>query len=66
MKTRNLLVYRYKFWDAASKEVRVSETFSTFDAIVRGLGMPLLDTAKVVPNSEKVRALLCLQDSLSR
>jgi len=66
MKTRHLLVYRYKFWDPVANEVRESQAYSTFDAIMRGLGLPLLDTAMVVPNTEKVQALLALQDSLGR
>jgi len=57
MKTRHLLVYRYKFWDAPSNEVRVSDTYSTFDAIVRGFGMPLPETAKLVPNTEIFHSL---------
>ncbi|HLX24134.1 MAG TPA: hypothetical protein VKR38_12360 [Usitatibacter sp.] len=66
MKTRHLLVYRYKFWDTVSNEARVSDTYSTFDAIVKGLGVPILDTAIVVPNTGNVQSLLALQDSLCR
>ena len=48
-KTRNLLVYRYEFWDEERQSMRTSETYATLDAIVKGLGIPLLDTGMVAP-----------------
>lgn len=50
-KTRNLLVYRYEFWDEQAQAMRASETYATLDAIVKGLGIPLLDTGMVARRS---------------
>jgi len=50
-KTRNLLVYKYEYWDEKSNSLRISDTYASFDAIMKGLGVPLLDTAKVAPNT---------------
>ena len=58
MKTRNLLVYRYEFWDRKTQSTRASETYATLDAILRGLGIPLLHTAKTVPRSRIYLELL--------
>jgi hypothetical protein len=49
-KSKNLLVYRYEFWDEKRKLMRESDTYATLDAILRGVGIPLLYTAKVVPH----------------
>jgi len=46
-KTRNLLVYRYEFWDEQRQSMRTSETYATLDAILKGLGIPLLDTTQI-------------------
>ena len=51
MKTRNLLIYRYEFWDEGKQAMRASETYATLDAILKGLGIPLLDTGKVAPRA---------------
>ena len=48
-KTRNMLVYRYEFWDEKRGMIRESDTFATLDAILQGLGIPLIHTGKVVP-----------------
>ena len=48
-KTKNLMVYRYEYWDEARGIMRTSDTFATLDAIMKGLGIPLLYTSKVVP-----------------
>jgi hypothetical protein len=47
-KTKNLLVYRYEFFDERQQKIRTSETYATLDAILAGLGIPLMDSAKVV------------------
>ena len=57
-KTRHILVYRYEFWDVSSNQMRVSDTFATFDAILKGFATPLLDTGKLVPNAEIFRELI--------
>ena len=46
-----MLVYRYEYWDEKTNSLRISETHATFDAIMKGLGVPLLDTAMVAPNT---------------
>ena len=48
-KTKILMVYRYEYWDEARAIMRTSDTFATLDAIMKGLGIPLLYTGKVVP-----------------
>jgi len=48
-RTRHLLVYRYEYWDERSARVLISERFATLDSIKKGLGIPLLHTAKIVP-----------------
>jgi hypothetical protein len=48
-KTKILMVYRYEFWDDARGIMRTSDTYATLDAIMKGLGIPLLYTGKVVP-----------------
>lgn len=58
MKTNNLLVYRYEFWDVQSGKVRASDTYATLDAIFNGLGTPLMHTAKVVGRSRIYGELL--------
>ena len=50
-KTSNLLVYQYEFWDEKQQCMRTSETYATLDAIVKGLGIPLLDTGRVARRS---------------
>jgi hypothetical protein len=57
-KTLNILVYRYEYWDVATNQMRVSDTFATFDAILKGFARPLLDTAKMAPNTEIFRELV--------
>jgi hypothetical protein len=47
-KTKNLLVYRYEYWDQAKGLMRTSDTYATVDAILKGLGIPLLYSGKVV------------------
>jgi hypothetical protein len=42
--TRNMLVYRYEFWDEKRGMIRESDTFATLDAII-----PLMHSGKVVP-----------------
>ncbi len=49
-KTNHLMVYRYEYWDEARNLMRTSDTYATLDAIVKGLGIPLLYTGKVVPH----------------
>ena len=56
-KTRHLLVYRYEFWDEKRNSMRESETYATLDAILNGMGLPLLYTAKVVPRAGVFREL---------
>ena len=56
--TSNLLVYRYEFWDEKAQLTRASETFATLDAILRGMGIPLLHTAKAVARSRIYLELL--------
>jgi hypothetical protein len=48
-KTKNLMVYRYEYWDDARSFMRTSDSYATLDAIMKGLGIPLLYTGKVVP-----------------
>jgi hypothetical protein len=48
-RTKNLMVYQYEFWDEARMMMRTSDTYATLDAIMKGLGIPLLYTGKVVP-----------------
>jgi hypothetical protein len=50
-KTKNILVYRYEYWDVATGSARVSESFATFDAILRGFARPIPATAKMVVNT---------------
>ena len=50
-KTKNMLVYRYEYWDEKANTMVASDTYATLDAILGGLGIPLLYTAKVVPRS---------------
>jgi hypothetical protein len=50
-KTRDMLVYRYEFWDERRGMIRESDTFATLDAILQGLGIPLMHSGKVVPGS---------------
>ena len=56
--TKNLLVYRYEFWDEKTQTTRTSETYATLDAILRGQSIPLLHTAKPVPRSRIYLELL--------
>jgi hypothetical protein len=66
-KTRHILVYRYEYWDASAKRLRMSDAFATFDAILKGFATPLLGTAKVAPNAEIFRELagtVCLRDDV--
>ncbi|MGZ5037814.1 MAG: hypothetical protein ACXWG1_12930 [Usitatibacter sp.] len=51
-KTRNLMVYRYEYWDVSNACVRISDTYATLDAIMKGMGIPLLHTGKVMPRAE--------------
>ena len=44
-----MLVYRYEFWDERRGMIRESDTFETLDAILQGLGIPLMHSGKVVP-----------------
>ena len=53
-----MLVYRYEYWDESTNSLRISDTHATFDAIIKGLGVPLLDTAKVAPNTEIFHELI--------
>ena len=53
-----MLVYRYEYWDEKTNSLRISEAHATFDAIMKGLGVPLLDTAMVAPNTEIFHELL--------
>lgn len=46
-KTRNLLVYKYEFWDEKSRSMRASETYATLDAIVKGGVIPLIESGMV-------------------
>jgi hypothetical protein len=57
-KTRNMLVYRYEFWDEQREMIRESDTFATLDAILQGLGIPLMHTGKVVPRCGVYRELI--------
>lgn len=57
-KTKHMLVYKYEFWDEAANKMRISEAYATFDAIMNGLGVPLLDTAMVAPNTEIFHELI--------
>ena len=50
-KTKHMLVYKYEYWDEKTNTLRISDTHATFDAIIKGLGVPLLDTAMVAPNT---------------
>jgi hypothetical protein len=43
------MVYQYEYWDEASMMMRTSDTYATLDAIMKGLGIPLLYTGKIVP-----------------
>ena len=47
-KTNNLVVYRFEYWSEHREQLMVSEKYATLDSILKGLGVPLLDTAKVV------------------
>jgi hypothetical protein len=47
-----MLVYKYEYWDEKTNSLRVSDTHATFDAIMKGLGVPLLHTALIAPNTE--------------
>ena len=53
-RTHHLLVYRYEYWDERSGRVLTSERFATLDSIKKGLGIPLLYTAKIVPRERIV------------
>jgi len=57
-KTKHLLVYRYEFWDEKRRQMRESQTYATLDAILGGMGIPLLYTAKVVPRAGVFREWL--------
>jgi hypothetical protein len=57
-KSKHMLVYQYEYWDEASNTLRISDTHATFDAIMKGLGVPLLQTAKVAPNTEIFHELI--------
>ena len=57
-KTTNLMVYRYEFWDEKTQSTRASGTYATLDAILRGMGIPLLHTAKAVARSRIYHDLL--------
>lgn len=46
-----MLVYKYEYWDEKTNTLRISDTHATFDAIIKGLGVPLLDTAMIAPNT---------------
>jgi len=53
-----MLVYQYEYWDDASNKLRISDAHATFDAIMKGLGVPLLHTAMVAPNTEIFHELI--------
>jgi hypothetical protein len=53
-----MLVYKYEYWDDKTNTLRISDTHATFDAIIKGLGVPLLDTAKIAPNTEIFHELI--------
>jgi len=57
-KTKHMLVYKYEYWDEKTGTLRISDTHATFDAIMKGLGVPLLDTAMVAPNTEIFHELI--------
>jgi len=57
-KTKHMLVYKYEYWDEKTGTLRTSDTHATFDAIMNGLGVPLLDTAMVAPNTEIFHELI--------
>ncbi len=57
-KTKHMLVYKYEYWDEKTNTLRISDTHATFDAIIKGLGVPLLDTAKIAPNTEIFHELI--------
>ena len=42
------VVYRYKYWDAPSRDWKVSRVYATKEAIHSGLGAPVHDTAMTV------------------
>ena len=42
-------VYRYHFWDAASQRLIAASQMATAEAIARGLGTAILDSAIRVP-----------------
>jgi hypothetical protein len=50
-KTKNLMVYRYEYWDVHSNSTRISETYATLDTIMKGMGIPLLPTGKIMPRA---------------
>ena len=45
-------VYRYVYWDERSASHIESSTYATVVAIRDGLGLPLYDTGRVVPDDE--------------
>jgi hypothetical protein len=53
-----MLVYKYEYWDDATNTLRTSNTHATFDAIMNGLGVPLLETAMVAPHTEIFHELI--------
>jgi hypothetical protein len=53
-----MLVYKYEYWDEKTNTLRISDTHATFDAIIKGLGVPLLDTAMIAPNTGIFRELI--------
>jgi hypothetical protein len=53
-----MLVYKYEYWDEVTNTLRISDTHATFDAIMKGLGVPLLGTAMVAPHTEIFRELI--------
>ena len=57
-KTKHLMVYRYEYWDEARNLMRTSDTYATLDAIIKGLGIPLLYTGKVAPRVDIFHQLL--------
>ena len=56
-KTNNLVVYRFEYWSEHREQLMVSEKYATLDSILKGLGVPLLDSAKVVPREALVNHL---------
>jgi hypothetical protein len=54
-----VLVYQYRYWDEQEKRFKDSHVSATIIAIRNGLGMPLLDTGKWVPQAEVEGGIYC-------